>query len=104
MKYIFSFILCTTFIFYSYTQAFITSDLPIILINTVSNIPDEPKVAGIMAIINNGPDKINKITDTPNDYNGNIGIELRGSTSQWFPKKPYGLATVDANGEDKDVS
>ncbi|HRZ77902.1 MAG TPA: CotH kinase family protein, partial [Bacteroidales bacterium] len=39
-----------------------------------------------------------------NDYNGKIGIELRGSSSQSFPKKSYGFETWDAVGEDLNVS
>ena len=56
-----------------------------------------------MGIIYNGPGVINKISDVPNDYKGKIGIEFRGSTSQSFPKKPYGFETWDESGEDNDV-
>ncbi|MBK9733558.1 MAG: CotH kinase family protein [Saprospiraceae bacterium] len=104
MKYICSFFIWSVFVSSAYTQQFISSDLPIIIINTVSSIQDEPKISGTMAIINNGTGQINKITDAPNDFNGNIAIEYRGSTSQWFPKKPYGLSTTDANGVDINVS
>ncbi|MGB4958632.1 MAG: CotH kinase family protein, partial [Saprospiraceae bacterium] len=57
-----------------------------------------------MSIINNRLGVENKITDPANEYNGKIGIELRGSTSQSFPKKPYGFETWDDKGEDKDVT
>ncbi|MBC7885579.1 MAG: CotH kinase family protein [Saprospiraceae bacterium] len=83
---------------------FTKSNLPIIIIKTNgAQIQDEPKIMAEMHIINNGPGLENKITDTPNDYNGKIGIELRGSTSQWFPKKPYGFETWDDIGEDNDI-
>jgi len=84
---------------------FESSNLPIISINTLGQpIIDEPKITAQMRITNNGPDQENRITDQPNDYNGLIGIELRGSTSQWFPKKPYGVETRDNMGNDLDVS
>ncbi len=82
-----------------------TSNLPILLIDTKgAAIPDEPKLTASMKIINNSAGQRNSITDETFEYNGSIGIELRGSSSQSFPKKPYGFETRDADGEDKDVS
>lgn len=37
-------------------------------------------------------------------FEGYVGIEFRGATSQTFPKKSYGLETRDENNEDLDVS
>lgn len=82
-----------------------TSNLPIVIINTNGQgIVDEPKITADLGIIYNGPGKENKISDPKNIYNGKIGIELRGSTSQSFPKKPYGFETRNSFGEDLDVS
>jgi hypothetical protein len=84
---------------------FTKSDLPIILINTQGKeIQDDPKIIAKMSIIYNGPGVENKVTDTPNEYNGLIGIEFRGSSSQQFPKKPFGLETITADGENNNVS
>jgi len=84
---------------------FTKSDLPIIIINTQGkDIVDDPKITAQMSIIYNGPGIENKINDTPNEYNGLIGIEFRGSSSQQFPKKPFGLETISANGENNNVS
>lgn len=84
---------------------FTSSNLPIILINTNgTGIPDEPKVPATMKIIDNGSGNLNHIDDEPNDYNGQIGIELRGQTSQFFPKKPYGFETWDGMGLDQNAS
>lgn len=72
--------------------SFTSSNLPIIVINTNGQqIVDDPKIAVDMGIIYNGPGNINHITDPFNNYNGNAGIEIRGSSSQMFPKKTYGL-------------
>ena len=74
---------------------FTASNLPIVVINTDNNvsIPDEPKVDAEMGIIYNGEGNMNYLTDPFNEFFGDIGIELRGSSSQSFPKKPYGLET-----------
>ena len=83
----------------------LTSNLPIILINTNGvEIPDEPKIDGYMSIIDNGPSNMNNQYDPPNDYDGYIGIEIRGQSSQMFPKKSYGFETRDEMGENLNVS
>lgn len=83
----------------SHSQQFTSSNLPIIIIDTKGKaIFDEPKVPAEMKIINNGKGKTNNLTDKPTDYNGLIGIELRGSSSQMWPKKPYGFELQDAKG------
>jgi hypothetical protein len=86
-------------------QQFTSSNLPIVVINTNGQIiPDDYKITADMGIIYNGPGVRNNLSDPFNHYNGKIGIELRGSTSQMFPKKPYGIETRDSTGEDLDVS
>ena len=65
-----------------------SSNLPIIKINTFAQpIIDDPKIPAHMQIIDNGPGVRNYVSDSANMYNGYIGIELRGSSSQGFPKK-----------------
>jgi hypothetical protein len=86
-------------------EEFTSSNLPIIVINTNSQtIVDEPKITANMGIINNGEGNRNNITDSFTDYNGYIGIELRGNSTQNFPKKPYLIETRDSLGENLDVS
>lgn len=71
-----------------------SSNLPIVVINTNGvNIPDEPKIDGIMGIINNGPGNLNNINDPYNEFYGEIAIEQRGSSSGSFPQRSYGLET-----------
>ena len=78
---------------------FTDSNLPIVVINTFGqDIIDEEKITCEMGIINNGPGMRNYLTDPYNDYFGDIGIELRGSTSQQYPKKSYGVETRDSLG------
>ena len=81
-------------------QILTDSNLPIVVIETDGgvNIPDEPKVLGTMKIIWHQDGSRNYLTDVNNpeflNYNGRIGIERRGSSSQNLPKKPYGLTTL----------
>jgi len=84
---------------------FTSSELPIIVITTGGKqIVDEPKVMVSMGIIYNGPGVKNNITDPFNDYNGKVGIELRGSSSQMFPKKQFAVELWDAAGQDIEQS
>jgi len=77
--------------------SFLSSNLPIIVINTGGpSIPDDPKILVHMGIIDNGPGVRNYMTDPFNEYNGHAGIEIRGSSSQMFPKKSYGFETTDS--------
>ena len=82
------------------------SNLPIVVINTFgASIPDEPKINADMKIIWRGDGKINNVNDTVYNYNGKIGIELRGSTSNFLSdKKPYAIEIRDALGNDADTS
>ena len=81
-------------------QTFTDSNLPIVVIETDggANIPDEPKVPGTMKIIWHQDGSRNYMSDIDNpellNYDGRIGIEMRGSTSQtMLNKKPYALET-----------
>lgn len=84
---------------------FTSSNLPIVVINTNGQeIPNDEKITADMGIIFNGEGTRNYLTDPFNNYNGKIGIEIRGSSSQSFPKKQYAVETRDASGNDLDVS
>lgn len=68
--------------------------IPLITINTNgATIPDEPKIDAQITVVEKGVET----------FTGFIGIEIRGSSSQMFPKKSYGFETRDANNEDIDV-
>ena len=73
----------------------VENKLPQIYLNTNNKeIPDEPKIMAEIRIENKG-----NIT-----HEGLIGIEIRGQSSQMFPKKQYGFETRDSSNEDVDVS
>ena len=72
------------------------SNLPIARVQTVNNqtIPDEPKIDAALQLTLKGQSL----------YEGPIGIEIRGQSSQMFPKKQYGFETRDAENEDLNVT
>ncbi|QCX37392.1 hypothetical protein FF125_02680 [Aureibaculum algae] len=64
-------------------------------INTKNaTIVDEPKINA----------QINISKNEIVSYDGAIGIEIRGASSQSFPKKSYGFETRDENNDDLNVS
>ncbi|MFM2048557.1 MAG: hypothetical protein RI955_1105, partial [Bacteroidota bacterium] len=92
---------------FSSTPAPILDDsthLPIVEIFTNGQtIVDEPKIMAQMKVIDNKTGALNYYNSTPT-YQGNVGIEYRGSTSQSFPQKPYAVQTWDALGNNLDTS
>ena len=83
-----------------YSQVFTDSNLPIVVLTTENNqpIPDDPRITAHMGIIDNGAGMRNYLTDPFTNYDGRIEIEIRGSTSQQYPKKGYGFETQDSLG------
>ena len=104
-KFLIAFLVFVSFRFYSFSQTFTSSNLPLVIINTNGQtIKDDPKVTVDMGIIWNGPGKRNTLSDPKNNYNGKVAIEWRGSSSQGFPKKSYGFETKNSILADMDVS
>lgn len=84
---------------------FTSSNLPIVTIDTQgADIEDEPKIDGSMGIIYDTNGGINSVNDPFNHYNGNIGIETRGNSTQGFDKKTYSLELRSASNEDTSVN
>lgn len=83
----------------------VASNLPIIKINTGGlSIQDEPKISAQIYIINNGIGQINYSNDSVYQYQGQIGIERRGSSSGGMPKKSYGFETWNGQSVEIDTS
>ncbi|MGB3468597.1 MAG: CotH kinase family protein, partial [Cyclobacteriaceae bacterium] len=88
---------------------FSSSNLPIVFIDTENNaeIPDEPKIWARMKIVYRGEGDRTFLSDKDNedyiDFDNNIQIEIRGSSSQALPKKQYGFTTYDDEREKDNV-
>lgn len=82
-----------------------TSNLPIVMINTFGDwIFDDPKIPARIKIIYDASGGRNALDSSHVDFEGKIGIEVRGKTSQRFPKRQYGFEIQDDAGNDRDVS
>ena len=55
-----------------------------------------------MKVLNN-LSGINNLSDTTFEYNGKIGIEIRGFTSAGYPKKNYTVETRTDTGSNLNV-
>lgn len=76
------------------------TSLPIVLLHTDHvTVPNEPKIPGTIKVIFNGGGGLNH-PDSAAVFESNMAIEVRGSSSQGFPKKSYGFETQDAEGDD----
>ena len=82
------------------------SNLPIFIIKTENgdSIVDEPKITAHLGIIYNDKGELNYSDDPYNEYDGYIGIEIRGNSTAYFSKKAYSFETRDSSGEDLNVS
>lgn len=81
-----------------------SSNLPIVIIDTEGeNINSKDKTPAHMKVIDNGEGRRNDIDDQPNEYDGIIGIKLRGNSSLSFEQKKYTIETRDDAGKDLDV-
>lgn len=84
---------------FAHGQSLSSSNLPIVIITTDNgeSIPDEPKIGATMKILYVNDTTVNYLSNQDDslylNYNGRIGIECRGSTSQEHNKKPYGFET-----------
>lgn len=79
------------------------SNLPLIFVNTNNQtIIQNTKIMADMKVLNS-PDGINNISDTIFEYNGKVGIEIRGNSSAGFPKKSYTVETRLEDGFNNNV-
>ncbi len=89
----------------AFGQSFTESMLPIMVIETHGEIiEDDPKVMVDMGLIDNGPGQVNRVTDPFNGYEGKMGIEFRGNSTQGSDKKTYGIELWTTAGADTSTS
>ncbi len=105
VKYIIAFCIILPSVCIYGQDGFSSSNIPIVIVNTNGQaIPDEPKISANMKIIDNGQGQRNSVNDTQFNYDGYIGIELRGNSSLSFDQKQYTVETRDSEGENLNVS
>ena len=63
------------------------STLPLVQVTTDTPILDDPRIVANMKVTNL-ESGFNSLSDTTYEYNGQITIEIRGSSSQFFPSSP----------------
>ncbi len=74
------------------TLSVFTPTIPIVYLEVDEAIVDEPKVSGWMKVY----DRLGRV-----NYEGHIGIELRGSSTRGFPKQSYSVETrISADSEE----
>jgi len=83
-----------------------SSALPLLIIDTYGqDIPDEPRITAHMGLIHNDIGAYNKPDHSYSEYNGQISIEMRGESSQYFyDKKSFSIETQTASGSNNNVS
>lgn len=84
-------------------SAFAGTTLPVVVVETLDQpIVDDPKVDARLAVYPSGASGLTELNALEPDFEGRIGIEIRGYTSQEFPKKQYGFETRGPTGDDID--
>jgi len=82
-----------------------STEIPLVKINTIGQtIPDGTKIDALMQISYHGPDNETYVSDPANEYDGHVGIEVRGASSSGYPQQPYGFETRTADGDNNNVS
>jgi hypothetical protein len=82
-------------------RAFEGSDLPVVVLDTRGEaIRDEPKIPASLRVHDAPVGSLETLTAAAATFQSPIAIEVRGYTSQEFPKKQYGLELRDERGED----
>jgi subtilisin-like proprotein convertase family protein len=84
--------------------AFVPTALPIIVLETDNiTIPNEPKIPGRIKVIQDPSGGLNSYPGNLT-FESNMSIEVRGSSSQGFPKKNFSFETQDEEGQGLDTT
>ena len=80
------------------------STLPLVVLDASGEtIPDEPKIPARMRIYHGAGD-LNRLGVSPLQFESAIAIEVRGRSSQLYPKKQYALKLRDSEGSSRSAS
>ncbi len=84
---------------------FEASNLPLVFIEADSEqIPAGQRIAAKMGVVYHGVGAQHSVFGERNNYDGDIGIEVRGSSSSSWRKKQYNVETRYESGENRNVA
>ena len=79
-----------------------SSNLPLVIIDTLGHaVPDGSKIGAYAIFIDTNTPTGRTTLSSSNDYLGQLGIELHGSSSLGFPKKTFSIELNDESGKAK---
>jgi len=82
-----------------------SSNLPLIVVDTLGQtILDGTKIPSYAIFIDTNPPSGRAMLTSSNNYFGQLGIELHGSSSQGFPKKSFAIELDNENGQSVDAA
>jgi hypothetical protein len=82
-----------------------SSELPIVLIDTQGqDIPSNGRITARMEMKFAGPGNLTYLNGPSNEYNGSIGIGIRGASSSGYPQRPFNVETRTEFGENNNVA
>ncbi len=88
----------------AYAQVFTSSQLPIVKVNTLGGtLNQSPPIITHISITNNGSG-VNLVADPANDLISYAAMNIRGSSSAWFPQKSYAIELRDSANTALDIS
>jgi hypothetical protein len=92
--------------FIARSQAFSSSNLPIVMINSGGQLVDSAwyDIVVNMGVIDNGLSSRNNVTDAFNNYNGKIKIRAQGSSSVMWPKRSFRVTLINAFNQHTDAA
>ena len=103
-RFLLTSLLLSAFAFAANAQQLSSSNLPILVIETTEDIPNEGKITADLGVVWNADGQRNYLNEGFNHYDGKIGIELRGSSSLWFDKKNYSFETRNTDGSNNNIA
>ncbi|RME94270.1 MAG: hypothetical protein D6766_06270, partial [Verrucomicrobia bacterium] len=81
-----------------------SSDLPLVVIHNfgAGGVPANTDQPAVMLVFEPTADGRSSLTNAP-DFEARVGINIRGSSTQWYPKSSYSVEIWDEANEDRDA-
>jgi len=81
-----------------------SSDLPMVVLHNfgAGGVPANTDQPAVMLVFEPTADGRSSLTNAP-DFEARVGINLRGSSTQWYPKSSYSVEIWDEADQDRDA-